>query len=367
MDRDYNTALAGLRFSDEAKQRMAHAVAAAASHGEEAPTSQTAAGGQQAAHRPRFAHRFAIAAAIAATLILGMGGIAVASGNAMSLIAAVDDLFKGAPARTEIVDAIGRPVDAAATANGLTVTADAVIGDRENCLVVFSISKADGSGFDVEPNENGLLPLAFQTSNVEIAGVTSAIGTSYFYDSDPDDDTVQFVISHSAQSLFGSIIGGTAHVSLENLVAYGEGYTESTSVAEGTWNLDFKLAYDDTSLDLAPGQSFELNGMQATVNAITVSPIAVTLDYTVPGTIESGGASSGKMPEELQQQFDAYLGVPVTVTLDDGSTFDFLNTGGLAKADGDAETCHVNIAFGRILDLESIASVTIGGTEIALP
>ena len=367
MDREYSSALEGLRFNDDAKQRMTCNLIAKATSEQPVAASKKTVPERHATQRPTFAHRFAIAAAIAGALILGTGGIAVASGNAMSLIAAVDDLFQGAPAPTEIVDTVGRPVGATVTSNGLTVTADAVIGDRENYLMVFSLSKTDGTSFDAEANDTGALNLAFETSNVHIAGVTGANGYVYFYDSDPNDNAVQFVVAQSAQSLFGSIIGGSAHVSLSNLVRHDGDPKNPTSIAEGSWNLDFKIAYEDASLDLSSGQAFDLNGMNATIDSVTVSPIAVSLDYTAQGKFESGDTPSGRMSEELEQRFANFLEIPVTVAMKDGSTLEYLNTGGMMEAKGDAESCHVNIMFGRILDLAEVSSITIEGVEIHLP
>ena len=54
-------------------------------------------------------------------------------------------LFGGAPAQTEIIDKIGYPVGASDTDNGVTVTADAVMGDAYNAVIVYTISRDDGT------------------------------------------------------------------------------------------------------------------------------------------------------------------------------------------------------------------------------
>lgn len=45
----------------------------------------------------------------------------------------------------------------------MTVSADAIIGDARNYMIVYSISKDDGTAFEgIEPLENGVIPLMFE-------------------------------------------------------------------------------------------------------------------------------------------------------------------------------------------------------------
>ena len=77
------------------------------------------------ARRP--VRRIALIAA-AAVLVLAVGP-AGATGILRSAAEVFSPLFGGAPAQTEIIDKIGYPVGASDTDNGVTVTADAVMGD----------------------------------------------------------------------------------------------------------------------------------------------------------------------------------------------------------------------------------------------
>ena len=55
------------------------------------------------------------------------------------------EVFGGSAAQTEIIDKIGYPVGASDTDNGVTVTADAVMGDAYNAVIVYTISRDDGT------------------------------------------------------------------------------------------------------------------------------------------------------------------------------------------------------------------------------
>ncbi len=70
------------------------------------------------------------------------GGATGALGSAGDAFAG---LFGGGPAETEIIDQIGYPIGASATSNGVTITADAIMGDTYSYAIVYSIRRDDGS------------------------------------------------------------------------------------------------------------------------------------------------------------------------------------------------------------------------------
>lgn len=80
--------------------------------------------------------RAAVAVAAAAVLTVGAGAAVVLT-PAGEVFASV---LGGAPAQTEILDWMGVPVGASDTHNGVTITADAIIGDAYSYAVVYSIA-----------------------------------------------------------------------------------------------------------------------------------------------------------------------------------------------------------------------------------
>ena len=147
---------------------------------------------------------------------MGSAGAIAATGTLTTVKGLVDDVFNGAPASTEVIDAIGRPIGASASCNGVTITADAVVGDRWNYIVVFSIARDDGEPFDVTPNDAGTLPLMFEgPSGTHIDWMNGGGGSILFYDADPNDNAIQMVESISVDTFNSKgIIGNTARVHL---------------------------------------------------------------------------------------------------------------------------------------------------------
>ena len=102
----------------------------------------------------------AVAVAAAAVLTVGAGAAVVLT-PAGEVFASV---LGGAPAQTEILDWMGVPVGASDTHNGVTITADAIMGDTYSYAIVYSIRRDDGSplvsdetlaaGADVEVSQN---------------------------------------------------------------------------------------------------------------------------------------------------------------------------------------------------------------------
>ena len=141
----------------------------------------------------------------------------------MSVAAVFDGVFGGPPAKTEVADAIGRPIGAVSNSNGITITADAVIGDRNGYVLVYSVSRDNGMAFEgVEPLENGLLPIGFAKSDAAVNDELGGYDGSYFYDADPADNALQYVEQMTVESLGGIVAGRTARASFKDLVVYGE-------------------------------------------------------------------------------------------------------------------------------------------------
>ena len=183
-NREYKNALDGLRFSEEAKARMAKRLMDTMERPEQAPETR---------RRVRRMPRIAVIG-VAAALALGVG--ASATGVLKTAGEAFAGVF-GPTADTEIIDKIGRPVGASDTDNGVTVTADAIIGDKYHYAVTYSIEKKDGAAFDIDLTDTvgeGLLPMGFADGDTSLMGYFGgAHGGSYFYDADPADNAIQYV------------------------------------------------------------------------------------------------------------------------------------------------------------------------------
>lgn len=288
------------------------------------------------------------AAALAGALCLG----AAASGALKPAAQAFGAVFGTAPAQTEIIDRIGRPLDARATVNGVTVQADAIIGDTYSYAIVYSIYREDGQPItaDPDPNRDGALSLRFGDWDTDVGHMGGMHGTAWFFDEDPADNAVQFVQLLTADA---PLEPGTATVHLTDLKqGIGE---DAALLAEGSWELRFDFAFEDSSLELPGGQSFTVNGASAVLNSVAVSPLSLRIDYTVETGLSSSSGTADSAPTPQ----------PVFLTLTDGSRIDLTGFGGGVRPEGDSLRCELSGVFDQILPLDTIESITIG--EVTLP
>ena len=86
-------------------------------------------------------------------------------------------------AQTELVDSVGVPINASTTVNGYTLSADAVIGDRYNLAIVYTLRREDG----------GQLPegLRFDSTSTFLRGGGS--GQNRFYASDLSESFLRMI------------------------------------------------------------------------------------------------------------------------------------------------------------------------------
>ena len=354
---EYKEALDELRFSPEAKRRMAQRIEAVAA-AEPLP-------------RPTRRSRALVIAAAAAVLALAVGCTAYLAGAFVSLEDFAEDLFGGAPSQTEVIDKIGRPIGASDTAGGVTVTAEAILFDGYNYLMTYSIAREDGTAFSVEeiPQGEGRLNLTWDSADSTIGrNTTGAHGSSYFYDADPTDAAIQYVETKSYHEQAQA--GGTVKITLQDLRTVGDRETASQVLAEGTWNLKFQLKAGDLSVRLPVGQTLEWNGMTATIDALVVSPIGYYLRYTVDQQAEPVASGTGQMTQAQEEQwarFDLPHGLKRTdgtvLSLSDGTG----STGGsMAPQDG-KEVCTRGGTFAQTIPVEEIAAFVVGGVEIPMP
>ena len=353
-NREYKNALDGLRFSEEAKARMAKRLMDTMERPEQAPETR---------RRVRRMPRIAVIG-VAAALALGVG--ASATGVLKTAGEAFAGVF-GPTADTEIIDKIGRPVGASDTDNGVTVTADAIIGDKYHYAVTYSIAKVDGTAFDIDLTNtvgDGVLPLTFGEEDTSLSGYYGGThGGSYFYDADPADNAIQYVETREVSD--GEVRGHTVRAKFTDLCVFDEDMNRIV-IAEGDWSFKFNLDFEDTSVSLPAGQTFELNGMNAVIDEITLSPLALRVDYTVDSTVQwDENAQSGRQSEHDSAQMHKYFeSVQILVNRKDGASIDLSNAGGSIRPEGGKTVCQKGDIFTEIIPIEEIASLTVAGMEI---
>ena len=347
----YRQSLDELHFTREEKKAMADRLTAGESRG----------GGKVRSIRRT------VAVGVAAALLMTMGvGAAVTLTPAGEVFASV---FGGAPAQTEIMDRMGVPIGASDTSGGVTITADAIIGDTYSYAVVYSIARDDGQPLaeDLTPLEgtDGTLPLTFDQSDTFIRMLGGSHGSAYFYDADPTDAAIQYVVMMTMDT---PIEPGTATATFQNLYLCSEDARDRTLLAEGNWKIRFQFNFPDSGVSLDAGQTFQLSGMEATLDGVTISPLSIQVGYTVWEELvwDHQDQADGQMSEhDREQSYRFFESLPVTVNFTDGTALDLSGNGGGIRPEDGKTVCQKGRVFEEILDLSTVESVTVGG--ITLP
>lgn len=171
MNKEYKDMLSELHFSEEQKENMVDRLMRAQLE----PV-------QPKKRRRPIGRTVAAIAAVAAVMSMGAG--AVYSGLASDAFSAIFGTEQ-----TEIIDKIGKPLGVSDTDAGITVTADAILGDEHNLNVVFTLTRDDGSSWDVTDAKT----LSFGEATVSLNHLGGSHGGAWFVDEDPNDNQIQYV------------------------------------------------------------------------------------------------------------------------------------------------------------------------------
>lgn len=345
---EYRRDMDALRFTQEQKAALA------------AQAARTAAGERKPVRRHRPVGRMAlVAAALAAVLVVGAG----ATGALKSAAEAFSGIFGGGAAQTEVLDKIGRPIGAGDTSGGVTITADAIIGDEYNAAIVYTIRRDDGTALLPAGTEEAML-LVGGTGGTDLNILGGSHGSSWFVDEDPADDTMQMVQTISADK---PIIGTTATAEFDGLYRWDETAGKPVPVVEGHWKFRFDVNYEDSSVTL-DGKAFQQDGMTFAVDSISVSPVAVKVNYTVDSEVVWSNAPSGKQSAEDSRQVQRYLGnVEILLTKTDGTVIDLSASGGSIKPQDGTAVCSKGQVLDEIIPLAELESISVGGVVYPIP
>lgn len=338
---EYQAAMNNLRFTDDQKRQLAENAAKAAAQ-------------QTHRHRRPIGKTILVAACITAVLAVSAG----ATGVLKTAVESFSGIFGGSAAQTEVIDKIGRPIGASDTDNGVTISADAIIGDEYNAAIVFTICRDDGTRlFPEEVNEKSLQLGGFGDVDLNIRG--GSHGSFWFVDEDPDDDFVQMIRTISADV---PLTHGTATAEFSEIRVWDDETGTSTPVLEGHWKFRFDVDYEDSSVTLGGGETFEQDGMTFTVDEVRVSPVAIRVAYTADSEVQWSDAPSGRQSDADTRQMQRYFeNVEILLTRTDGTVIDLSGIGGSIKPDHGATVCVKGGVLEEIIPLEELTSISVGG------
>lgn len=368
---DYRHALEHISFTDNAKQHMANSIAQSVASSD-AATAQSNFNGTRrkpriARHPVRTVARIAAVTAVLA-IVIGGAGTAMATGVLPLPSDMLSDIFDGPASQTEIIDRIGRPVGASCSNNGVTVTADAIMGDKDMVTIAYTLTFDDPAALKKlsEPGENGTIAGSVD-GNVYVDGEHGGQGQSWLIDKNPNDSSIQYFAQVSVES--PGLMGRTVRTHINSLVVprAGKELPEYKKILTGPWDLKFQLNYEDTSVTIPAPKSVNFNGTKATIQEATVSCVGVSVRYNIDRSIEHDN-NSGKMSQNMEESMDAVGNIPLIVTFKDGHVEDATSHSGYFanKLDNGTTDVHKTWPFSQVCDTDKIASVQIGDTVIPM-
>ena len=368
---DYRHALEHISFTDNAKQHMANSIAQSVASSD-AATAQSNFNGTRrkpriARHPVRTVARIAAVTAVLA-IVIGGAGTAMATGVLPLPSDMLSDIFDGPASQTEIIDRIGRPVGASCSNNGVTVTADAIMGDKDMVTIAYTLTFDDPAALKKlsEPGENGTIAGSVD-GNVYVDGEHGGQGQSWLIDKNPNDSSIQYFAQFSVES--PGLMGRTVRTHINSLVVprAGKELPEYKKILTGPWDLKFQLNYEDTSVTIPAPKSVNFNGTKATIQEATVSCVGVSVRYNIDRSIEHDN-NSGKMSQNMEESLDAVGNIPLIVTFKDGHVEDATSHSGYFanKLDNGTTDVHKTWPFSQVCDTDKIASVQIGDTVIPM-
>ncbi len=340
-----------IKFTEEEKNELIEKVKVSANSESKQPKSKV---------RP------IVRTALVATLVCTFTVTTFATDVLQSVVDVLSPMFGVTPVQTEIIDKIGRPIAVSETHDGITFSVDAIIGDRNNLCIVYSIS---GLPDDVKyvyfkDNKNGTFMNLVSKMVIKGAG-----GSSIEQDVIEEKvGTIQYV---ERMNFDGNInkLKKVEAVFVEPYYTNAEGV--EVVLSDETWNLEFELDYEDTSEVIKVNEVFEQEGLTYTVEKITISPLSISVDYTIDGIPEKEdyGFENSAFSVNQRNGQKIYSALEFKVNKVNGEEIDLTYYSGISygrKGLSEIVKCHKQQMFDKIIPLNEIKSITVGELEIEI-
>lgn len=249
--------------------------------------------------------------------------------------------------QTDIVDKIGVPIEANVTVGGYTLSADAIIGDRYNFAIVYSLKRTDG-----KPLPKGLYFESCYNS------LKSDFGGGICEHILSEDCTTLKIVqkwTSSTELLFNR----NAAIEFSNLML-DDGSDSKTTVAKGIWRLKFVVRYENSE-KMIPIDNITVkdgNGVEYQIEEVALSPVGLHFDMTVHNPHQDGAV---KEP--------IYQGFTLSVVLEDNTEIkvENWNLGTYGDLNSNTLTADFGAMFDVPISLERIVALRICNTSVKIP
>lgn len=342
---------------------------------------------------------------VALPLLCAMG---YTTGVFVDVIDVFSPIFGGTTLQTEIIQEIGRPIGASATDNGVTITVDAIIGDENMAMVVYTVKTEDGSPFlwemipyekEMELEEDFEYPTSFafvsETLNVGFSALEYGSSVSRVTKLDLMDETLfdgQFQLIETIildEMPMGKTITTSFHgmrysvfaseVPIELAETHDLWYLNNH--IEGNWELKYRFDYGKSTETFNVKDSFIHEDIVVTVDKMIISPFSLTMVFShakieIPSDLD-GKEVSSLTDEEAHRMFENHHAeidlnelflesIPFYLTKKDGCVVKLkMPLSGLNIKSSIVEADSL-LLFDEIIPLEDIFSVTFGEITVEL-
>lgn len=375
---EYNRSMDTLHFTSEQKARIASVAAQTAEQEKKRPVRR---------RRPS-RRTVLLVAAVTAALIVCAG----ATGILQSVAEIFSPLFGLSSKQTEVMGVMGRTIDVSDTDNGVTITANAIIGDSYTAYILFTIEDAADSSmheaeqlaYESEKDDSNPSSLdfdkmvftgacAFDSEKDTVQhlddGTSLTAMTDYrkfLDDTDPTDGKLQFVayIDNNAP-----IEQGSTTVEFENLKISYAGSNATKTLVEGHWSFTFDSHYDDLSMKLDESLSYEQNGMTFTIDAVQLSPLSIRAEYSVDSEVPDiyfNTENEALTYDDVCEYLPYLPELPITVTYTDGTHEEWMLNSIIDEVKFGKTYGHLSLNWNKVIPLRQIRSITIAGKEYSI-
>lgn len=355
----YRTALDDLRFSDEQKTRMTDRLMLA----QETHTVR----------RPftRLRRVPVLAVLLIALLLATAGGFAVKM---------VSDWFapRYGNMHSEIINELGSVVGVSDTHEGITITADAIMGDRHRILIALTASRDNGELLTREMMEEEFGTLRFDPSFVidqmqeKLLSFWGDPGSGSFRTTyeDADKNDNRFQIYYEMEFERSVLRREIALCFTNQAVRWNERPSE-----EHSWMLRFKADYPDCTKELRAGKTVRTEMGDAVIDVVEVSPLGIHVEGHYSEIITEQDILDRMREIEPTSEYladddtdmDYYIPHEFELTQKDGTVRALADGGrGAGFTDGKLNDFQCRADFGSLIPLDDIESISINGVDFAV-
>ncbi|MCD8356813.1 MAG: DUF4179 domain-containing protein [Clostridia bacterium] len=318
---------------------------------------------------------------LASVLALTACGIALKTASE-----AFAPVFGDSTSQKAVMDEIGTQLGTSATDNGVTITADAVIGDDHQAWIMYTLSWGSGTDIDLpegipqSPDEYAA-QIPDNVIQFESCSDWSVISHDQFFDSDPNDNAIEFFQRVPINQ--STVVPVEIHpytVEFENLQFCGtdpygnpldyddESVGSWETIIEGNWQLSFDIEYESAavSVPLEGKESFELNGYTCEITNLSVSPISAFVEYSYTRTDADKPITTAddEIYDDIEKMYSNFY-----ITTTSGQIYHTNATWGDNQflEDSNSYSFSAGGSFTEIIPLDEIESVTVGNVTYKVP